>query len=144
MSERGLALVAVVLALVILGALVAAGFYAAQLEQRAGGYTLYATQAAEAAEAGVVDVLGSWEAHPELGVLAVNASLALPPADLGDGVSFEPTVLRLADRLYLVRADGTVTDRSGTVLARRAAGTVARLADSIAVPLDQRAWVAPY
>ena len=144
MRERGLALVAVVLALVILGALVAAGSYAALLEQRAGGYTLYATQAAEAAEAGVADVLGSWEAHPELGALAINASLSLAPAALGDGVSFEPTALRLADRLYLVRADGIVTDAGGNLLARRAAGVVARIADSVAVPLDQRSWVTIY
>jgi hypothetical protein len=144
MSERGLALVAVVLALVILGALVAAGSYAALLEQRAGGYTLSATAAAEAAEAGVVDVLGNWEAHQELGALAVNASVSLAPADLGEGVSFETTVLRLAHRLYLVRADGVVTDADGTVLARRAAGTVARLADSVTVPLEQRSWVTVY
>jgi hypothetical protein len=143
-KRRGFALIAVVLALVILGALVAAASYAAQLEQRAGGYTLYAGQAAEAAEAGVVDVLGGWEAHPELGALAVNASLTLATGELGSGVSFQSTVLRLTDRLYLVRADGTVTDAAGNVLARRAAGTVARLADSFAVPLAQRSWVAPY
>ncbi len=144
MRERGLALVAVVLALVVLGALVAAGSYAALVEQRAGAYTLYATQAAEAAEAGVTDVLGSWEAHPELGALAVNAGVSLAPAALSEGVSFEATALRLTDRLYLVRADGIVSDASGNVLARRAAGTLARLADSVAVPLEQRGWVTIY
>jgi hypothetical protein len=144
MSERGLALVAVVLALVILGALVAAGSYAAQLEQRAGRHTLYATQAAEAAEAGLAELLASWEAHPELGALAVNGSLTLARIQLGNGVSFETTVLRVQDRLYLLRADGSVTDASGNVLARHAVGVVSRVAGSFAMPLGQRSWAALY
>jgi hypothetical protein len=70
--------------------------------------------------------------------------VSLPPANLSDGVSFEATALRLTDRLYLVRADGIVSDAGGNVLARRAAGTLARLADSVAVPLEQRGWVIIY
>ena len=51
------------LALVVIAAVVACAFASAYLEQRIGRNTLYAVQAAGAAEAGAAAVVGAWEAH---------------------------------------------------------------------------------
>ena len=52
-DERGMALAVAIFALIVIGALVAGAFFAGHLEQRTGRNTLYAAQAADAAEIGV-------------------------------------------------------------------------------------------
>ena len=139
-----MALVAVILALIVVGALVAAAFHTALLEQRIGRHTLDATQAAEAAEAGVAEVVESWEANPALAALAVNATLALPRASYARGAAFEATVQRLTDALYLIQSTGIRTDADGNVLARRVVGNLVRVDGSTVAPLVQRGWVGLY
>jgi len=139
-----MALLSVLLALVLLGALVAAGFYAALLEQRLGRHTLEATQAVEAAEAGLAQVAGSWETYPGLPALAVNATLTLPSVTFATGQVFEVSVRRLTDVLYLVQAIGNATDAAGNSLARRAIARLVRVEGAAVVPLKERSWVAVY
>jgi hypothetical protein len=139
-----MALLSVLLTLVLLGALVAAGFYAALLEQRLGRHTLEATQAAEAAEAGLAQVTGNWETYPGLPALAVNATFTLPSVTLATGQVFEVSVRRLTDALYLVQAAGTAIDAAGNSLARRAIARLVRVEGAAVVPLQERSWVAVY
>ena len=61
-NERGVALAMAIFALVIIGILVAGSFFAGRLEQQSGQNTLFAAQAAEAAEAGLSDALGTYNA----------------------------------------------------------------------------------
>ena len=56
-NERGMALAVAIFALVVIGALVAGTFFAGRLEQSSGQATVYASQAAEAAEAGLTDAI---------------------------------------------------------------------------------------
>ena len=61
-DERGIALAVAVFALVVIGALVAGTYYAGRIEQQTGRNTMYAAQAAEAAEAGLHDAIGGQSA----------------------------------------------------------------------------------
>ena len=82
------------LALVLIAAIVAAGFASAHLEQRIGRNTVYAVQAAGAAEAGAAAVVGGWEGYG-LGLLAPGDSAVLPTVPLPGLAAYSPTVARL-------------------------------------------------
>jgi hypothetical protein len=140
-----MALPLALLALVVIAALVAGGFAAALLEQRIGRNTLYAVQAAGAAEAGAAAVVSDWEGHG-LDLLAPGDSAALPTVPLPARSAYSPTVTRLNGQLFLVRVEGTRSDGGGGMLARREMGLVVRVADSgvpeapPVEPLSNRAW----
>jgi hypothetical protein len=140
-----MALPLVLLALVVIGALVAGGFAGAHLEQRIGRNTLYAVQAAGAAEAGAAAVVGEWEGHG-LGLLAPGDSAVLPAAPLPGHTTYSATVVRLTGELFLVRVAGIRGDADGGALARREAGLLVRVADSAIPgvppvrPLRNRPW----
>ena len=148
-SERGMALALALLAMVVIAAIVAGGFASAFLEQRVGRNTLYAVQAAGAAEAGAVAVVGEWNTHG-LGSLAPGGSAVLPTAPLPGGAAYSPTVTRLNGELFLVRVEGVRSDAAGGVLARRELGLLVRAADSAIPgyppvrPLANRSWVGPF
>jgi hypothetical protein len=141
-----MALPLALIALVIIGAMVAGAFASALLEQRIGRNTLYAVQAASAAEAGAVAVVGEWDGHG-LGLLAPGDSAVLPTAPLPGHTAYAPTVLRLNDELFLVRVAGIRSDADGGALARREVGLFVRVADGAIPgappvwPLRNRAWV---
>ncbi len=139
-----MALAAAIFALVVIGALVAMTFQVAHLELRTGRNSVYLVQALEAAEAGPAVVLAEWEAHPEIGALAVGESVTLADTRLGGRAAFQPTVLRLTDALYLIRSEGTSMDAAGNVLARRLVSTLARAASGGVAPLAQRSWLQGY
>lgn len=127
-DECGIALAVAVFALVVIGALVAGTFFAGRLEQQTGMNTMFAAQAAEAAEAGLNDAIATQSA---------GALLALPmdPAqvtDLGSlnvryRTSAARTVSRLTDNLFLVRSLGTRANAGGGQLAVRSLGQLIRL-----------------
>ncbi len=133
-------------ALVLIAAMVAAGFASAHLEQRIGRNTVYAVQAAGAAEAGAAAVVGGWEGFG-LGLLAPGDSAVLPTVPLPGLAAYAPTVVRLNRELYLVRVAGMRDDADGGSLARREVGLLVRVADSAAIgappvwPLRNRAWL---
>jgi hypothetical protein len=122
-----MALALAIFALVVVGALVAGAFLAGHLEQRTGRSSLYAEQAADAAEAGAAELLASWDA-PTLNVLAPGSVAAFPATPLAGRASYRSTVTRLNEQLFLVQSHGTRVDASGGTLARRTVGLVARLA----------------
>jgi hypothetical protein len=134
------------LALVVIAALVAGAFASAYLEQRVGRNSLYAVQAAGAAEAGAVAVVGAWEAYG-LSDLAPGASTVLPTEILPGASAYTPSVRRLNDQLFLLEVEGVRTDADARPLARRRLGVVLRSPDSAAAgvpavrPLAHRAWI---
>ncbi len=126
-SERGMALALAIFALVVVGALVAGAFLAGHLEQRTGRSTLYAEQAADAAEAGAAETLASWDAL-NLNALAPGTTAAFPTVPLAGRSAYRPTVSRLNGQIFLVQSLGTRVNAGGNTLARRTVGIVARLA----------------
>lgn len=125
-SERGMAMAVAIFALVVVGALVAGAFFAGNLEQRTGRNSIYATEAAGAAESGTASVFAKWD--PALKTLAVGDSLAEPMStSLGAHVTVTPKVFRLNNELFLVRSVGQRTDAAGNVMAQRTVATVGRL-----------------
>lgn len=145
-NERGVALVLALFALIVMSALVSAGFVAGRLEQESGRNTLFGSQAAEAAEAGLTDAL-----------LAISSgSLALPPAagrsnldtmKFAPGFRVERRVSTLTSALVLLRSTANRVDADGGTLAVRSVGLLLRLVpDALggppgAAPLGQRSWV---
>lgn len=149
-ERRGIALVLALFALVVLGAILAGTFFAGRLEQQSGENTLYATQAREAAEAGLTDALVVL-APANLSVLVANGDpLVLAPISVGVGVTVERQVSRLSSTLFLLTARATRHDAGGGPLASRAAGLLVHLLpDSasgvpVVAPLRDRPWLQLY
>jgi hypothetical protein len=145
-GNRGLVLPLAILALVVIAALVACAFASAYLEQRIGRNTLYAVQAAGAAEAGAATVVGAWEAH-SLSSLGPGESTVLPTEVLPGSSAYTASVSRLNDQLFLLEVEGIRTDADARPLARRRLGVVLRGVDSAVggsagvTPLAHRAWI---
>jgi hypothetical protein len=129
-------------ALVVIGALVAGALGLAMLEQRTGRNMLYAVQAAGAAEAGAVAVLGGWAGYG-LDALLPGDSAVLAPVELPGGSSYRASVHRLNPELFELRLAGLRVDADGGLLARRELGLILRRPDSASsgvAPLATRAW----
>lgn len=141
-----MALPLALLALVVIAALVAGAFASAFLEHRMGRNTLYAVQAAGAAEAGAAAVVEAWDVQG-LSLLGPGQSSVLAGERLPGPSAYTTTVSRLNGELFLVRVEGVRTDADGTPLSRRELGLLLRLADSAGaglspvMPLANRAWL---
>ena len=149
-DERGIALAIAIFALVVIGALVAANFFVGRLEQQSGQYSLFARQAAEGAESGLVEAVALLPAS----TLAAMP-LGGPPLDLGTSVlnpsvRVERQVARLTGTLFFVRVRSTRQDAAGSPLAASALGALLRLVSDTPggppriVPLSRRGWVQLY
>jgi Tfp pilus assembly protein PilX len=124
-DERGMALAVAIFALVVIGALVAGAFFAGHLEQRTGRNTLYAAQAADAAERGVSRVVSDWDQF-NLNNIAIGTSTFIGTTTAGS-VTYTQNVRRLNNDLFLVQSLGSRVDASGTTLAQRTVAMVTRL-----------------
>jgi hypothetical protein len=125
-DERGVALAMAIFALVIIGILVAGSFFAGRLEQQSGQNTLFAAQAAEAAEAGLSDALGGTYSASTLQALGLGANTGWTTAVLASGISYDRRVERLTDGLFLYRSVGN-RQSAGATVATRSVGTLVRL-----------------
>ena len=127
-EERGMALAVAIFALVVIGALVAGSFYASTLEQRTGRNTLYAAEAAQAAEAGPTAVMANWDQYA-LNNMPAGTSTALGTTQLNGraDMSYVPTVTRLNNELFLIQSLGSRVSAAGDTLAQRTVATMARL-----------------
>ncbi len=149
-DRQGIALVLAMFALVVLGAIVAGTFFAGRLEQQSGENTLYATQAGEAAEAGLTDALVALAPASMSALVPGGAPLLLLPISVGAGMSIECQVSRLSSTLFLLTARATRHDAGGGPLASRAVGLLLHLlpdsASGVAVvaPLRDRPWLQLY
>lgn len=125
-DERGIALAMAVLALVVIGALVAGTFFAGRIEQRSGENTLYAAQAFEAAEAGAGATISNWSPSAYNNAV-VGADIVLPTVTVLGSNVYTPTVTKLNATTFLVRSEGAHRDAAGNALSRRVVGTLVRL-----------------
>lgn len=131
-DERGIALAVAIFALVIIGALVAGTFFAGRLEQRSGLNSLFAAQAAEAAEAGTAMAMNNWSTTT---MAALPVSTGAPSADaalqtnvaLGGGAFYSTSVSHLSPSTFLIRSEGQRRDPSGAVLSRRLIAQIVRV-----------------
>jgi hypothetical protein len=139
-DDAGFALATAMFTLVVIGALVAGSFIPGRLEQQSGRNVTYASQAREAAEAGLV---------------VPGVVLDLGTMTLGEMVTVRSTVARLTSRVLIVRSYGTRHDASGGELATRTLGLFVRLgavagptpedgALPAVIPLVERSWVRLY
>ncbi len=126
-DERGIALAATLFALVIIGTLVAGTFFSGQLEQQSGQNTLFAGQAAEAAEAGISDAIGTTTPTMLLALTAGGPAADLGTVSLGSRVDASRQLSRLTNSLFLLRSVGSRRNAAGTALATRSTGSLIRL-----------------
>jgi hypothetical protein len=124
----GFALAAAILAMVLIGGLVTAGFIAASQEGRMGQSTRVANEAFYIAQAGLDSVVGSWRNAHYTAVPATG--LTVGPASVGTGArvfgSFTGEVRPLGGRLFLVRSTGTTSDQGRFSGAERALAMLVR------------------
>ncbi len=128
-DERGMALAVAIFALVVIGALVAGAIVTGRLEQRTGRNTVYAAEAAQAAEAGTTAIMADWDQF-NLNNLPKNTPTKLTTMSWGQSsmyASFTPTVTKLNDELFLVQSLGTRSTSAGKILSQRVVATLARL-----------------
>ena len=146
-GDRGAALLLVVVALALLGALALGAFASARLEERSATNLRFATEAFEAAEAGLTRAADRWD------TTALGAAVWLPrpePAVVDHGARSSATVTRLNSTLYLIVGTGERLDGEGNVLARRVLGLVGKSLPLGAggaagfAPLAERSWIEVY
>jgi len=126
-DERGIALAVTLFALVIIGIMVSGIFFSGRLEQQSGQNTFFAGQAAEAAEAGISDAIGTTTPASLLALTAGGAAADLGTVSLGGGVDASRQLSRLTSSLFLIKSVGTRRNAAGTALATRSAGSLIRL-----------------
>ena len=145
-----MALAIAVFAMVVIGGIVSGNFLAGLLEQQSGRNTLFVSQAAEAAEAGLRTTLATMPADSLATLEIGGVALDLGSVPFSPGTGMDRQVSRLTDNLFLIRTRGTRFDADGSPLATRSMGLLVELiTDSIrgvdtVVPLSQRAWVQLY
>jgi Tfp pilus assembly protein PilX len=108
-SERGIALVAAIVALVVIGAIVAGTFFVSSLEQKTAENSVDAAMAYQAAEAGIVKNVANWDTRNN--ALAVDGGSTIAQDSVATGTYFNVTISRLNSNLFFVRSVGT---RNGT------------------------------
>jgi hypothetical protein len=127
-NERGMALAVAIFALVVIGALVAGAFYASTLEQRTGRNSIYAAEAAQAAETGPMTVLGNWNQYVNNNMQVGQAGATTTAYMTGrTDLKYQVTPTRLNNNIFLLTSLGTRVDKSGNELARSSVATLARL-----------------
>jgi hypothetical protein len=126
-DERGIALALALLAMVVIGALVAGTVYIGRLEMTAGRNTVASLKAAEVAEAGLTDAFLNWDTNWN-SLTSLETAVAGPTTPSGvAGVHYSQKVTRLGGNLFMVEATGERVGPTGLVLASRKLGRLARL-----------------
>jgi hypothetical protein len=130
-SERGVALVLAVFAMVVIGALVAGTVLVGRLEFQSSQAALHASAAQEAAEAGLAERIDGWDVmvYNEMGIGTGSAILG-GTVELGAGsnVEYADRVTRFNNTMFLIESTGRKLGAGGTVLAERTVAGFMRLA----------------
>ena len=125
-DERGLALVLSMVAMVLIAALISGVFVAGRLEMAGGRSAVLATQATEAAEAGMNDMLVNWSvAYNTYGIYGDSV---FPTVSVGPNARYSQVLTRMSAGKFLLRVRGDLLDASGNVIATRFLGRYLRLA----------------
>jgi Tfp pilus assembly protein PilX len=107
-NERGIALVVAILALVVIGAIVAGTFFISTVEQRTSFNTVQTTQAFEAAEAGLQDGTANWNTNwNSMASGTIQGPFTSSSYAASSGSSYNYTVTRLNNQLFLLKSTGT-------------------------------------
>jgi hypothetical protein len=141
-----MALGVAVFALALMGGLVAGNFMAGWVEQQSGRNTLFAVQAAEAAEAELREAAAIAPRGSLAALAPGGAAHSLGAVSFG-GITVQREVLRLTEKLFLIRTRASRLDAEGTPLATRSLGLLVKLPSDSAgemMPLTQRPWVQLY
>jgi len=123
-GERGIALVLVLLALVLMGAVVSGSFLAVRLDKSSSLTTTYATDAQGAAEAGLAEVYATWDPTVQSvmpiwdGTTATEIGVGLHNLGSNSYRQFADTIRRINNELFLVRSFGVRRDGGGNTLAK--------------------------
>src|SRR5689334_13495458 len=127
-NERGMALAVAIFALVVIGALLAGAFYASTIEQRTVRNSIYAAEAAQAAETGPITVLGNWNQYVNNNMTngSTGASISGTLTNRPE-LKYSVTPTRLNNNIFLLTSLGTRVDAAGNELARSSVATLARL-----------------
>ncbi|HEY8470481.1 MAG TPA: hypothetical protein VIL18_12595, partial [Longimicrobiales bacterium] len=143
--EQGFALAATILALVLVGALVTGGFFAASQEHHIGTSTQFSTEAFYYAERGLHDALGTYTSAQLQGLMpnvpdSLPAQGVLGPFPItsnGQPVGeYTLRIRRLDALLYFIESTGRVLEGGRYGGATRTLGVVAR-AVNMDVPADR-------
>lgn len=118
-AVRGLALAASAFALAIIGALVAAAFFAARQELRIGLNTRASLRALAAAEAGLDATIADLSGRMPDSMAIGDSTVFQGSLGSGAGGAYSGTLLRLNSELFLIRAVGS--DPTGSARRRLAA-----------------------
>ncbi|HUQ14501.1 MAG TPA: hypothetical protein VM094_00470 [Gemmatimonadales bacterium] len=103
-GERGVALLIARVALVVIGTVVAGGFFMSGIEHRTAANAVEASQALQAAEAGLQSTVGAW--NGSWNQVAVGDSIVLPVSSLG-GSTYQVRIYPLNASLFLVESTGS-------------------------------------
>lgn len=127
-NETGFALATAILALVVVGALVTAGFFAASQEGRIGNSNAQADLAFHVAEQGLQNVLGTVKKRDVRNLdpgqtLDGSGSVAVGGRTVG---TYQTTVRPFGGEFFLVESIGTVTEGGRYAGATRRLGVVVR------------------
>jgi len=106
-NERGIALVIAIVALVVIGAIVAGTFFISTLEQRTSFNTVQTTQAFEAAEAGLQEATANWDVSWNTMATGVSTSWSTTTSLGGSAASYRYTVKNLNDQIFLLTSEGS-------------------------------------
>lgn len=151
-GETGFALATAMFTLAVIGALVAGSFLPGRLEQQSGYNVTYASQAGEAAEAGLADAVATLDAAALESLVSGGVALDLGTVTAGEMITVHTTVARLTSRVFIVRSRGSRHDVSGGELAGRTLGLFVRIASTgvstpedaalpAVIPLVERSWM---
>lgn len=130
-NRGGFALPVAVLALVVVGLLVTAGFYMAQQETRIGVASQNSSTAFYIAEAGMNEVLANWSAATYSAIPLWDSLEVTGTIDQG---SYTVKVHHLTERMYWLESEGEVTEGGLLAGAKRKAGVIAKI---------RTAWIDP-
>jgi len=114
-SERGIALVVAIVALVVIGAIVAGTFFVSSLEQKTAENSVDAAQAYQAAEAGLVKNVANWDTGNN--TLAVDGGSTIAQDSVATGTYFVAAVLGVV-YLFAARHARLVTAGGSAASAR--------------------------
>jgi hypothetical protein len=113
-------------AIVVIAALISGIFVAGRLEMAGGRSAVMATQATEAAEAGLNDLIANWSVV--YNTYGIYGDSTFPTVNFGGNRRYSQVLTRMGGGKYLLRSRGDLLDAGGTVIATRYLGRYLRLA----------------
>ncbi len=127
-QREGFALAAAIVALVVVGAIVTGGFFAATQEGHIATSTRYSDEALFVAEHGLNAVIGSWGLPRYEKITLHHSATVVDTLRIGTSLIGEATVdvRRLGDRFYYIASTGRVLRGGRSAGAERRIGMVVR------------------